>query len=362
MPKTTLSRLFQLLVKDHPPLPFRLIRLLLIPFSLLNWGIQLARVACFQIGIFKKRRLKARVISVGNLTMGGSGKTPAVALIAGILQEKGNRPAVLTRGYGRSRKSKSPLIVSDGFKIFTEQEIAGDEPYLLAKNLRDIPVIVGRDRRLAGQIILDQFHCDTLILDDGFQHLSLVRDFNLCLINCNATNILDDRVFPSGNLREPLSQLARADAFLLTHWEDIPRNRQMAEQIEQKYSTRVFRATHAPVSWVDANSGKEYPPCEAAGKKIVAFCGLADPLSFQNSLRYLGVNPLSLLAYPDHHPYSERDWTTIKSEGKRLSADLMVTTEKDWVKLRDHSDCALPLWMLRIKMSILEEDLFRSLL
>ncbi len=346
---------------DNPPLFLRLIRCLLLPVSFANTYIQLTRIALYRIGALKRQKLECKVISVGNLTMGGSGKTPTTALIAEILLQKGLKPAILSRGYGGQRKTKFPVVVSDGKQILIKQEISGDEPYLLAKNLKGVPVIVGGDRVSSGRAAFDKFQCDTVILDDGYQHLRLERDLNLCLIDCGTRNIFDDMVFPSGVLREPVSQLARADVFLLTHWKDTTENKNLAKKLEQRYRKPVFRSKHTPFAWRDTGSGRELDLREIEGKKFLAFCGIAKPQSFHACLENFKSKPVSFLPYPDHYIYSDDDVAFIKREKNRRNADLIVTTEKDWVRLEGRADFSVPLWALRIKIEILEEEAFCSL-
>lgn len=357
-----LNRLFGLWANDNPPLFFKLVSALLLPLSLLNKIIQSTRVLLYHCCLLKSRRLEAEVISIGNLSMGGSGKTPTAAFVAEILLEKGRKPAILSRGYGGKRSKESSLVVSDGKNILTTWEFAGDEPFLLAKNLKGVPIIVGKDRFSSGRMALDRFQCDSLILDDGFQHLRLERERNLCLIDCAARNIFDERLFPSGRLREPVAQLKRADAFLLAHWEETSRNKKLAERLETMYRKNIFRANHAPSSWLDTDTGKEQSLEEAKGKKILAFCGIANPVSFLNGLEAIGSSPASFLTYPDHYGYSQMDLRSIESKGQQIGADLIATTEKDWIKLEGRVEFSKPLWVLRIKIKVLEDSPFRSFL
>lgn len=355
------KRLFQAWVADNPPLFLQWARFFLLPASIVNVCIQRLRIFFYDIGVFKKQRLGAKVISVGNLTMGGSGKTPTTALIAETLLQNGLKPAILSRGYGGQRKTKSPVVISDGKKILTEQKISGDEPYLLAKKLQGVPVIVGGDRVASGKEALNQFQCKTIILDDGYQHVRLERDVDLCLIDCDAGSVFEDKVFPSGMLREPVSQLARADAFLLTHWQNTAKSRNLEKKLEESYKKPIFRSRHTPFAWIDSGSGRELDLGDMEGKKFLAFCGIAKPQSFLTCLETYKPGLVSFLTYPDHNDYSHDEVTSIQSEGERLGVDLIVTTEKDWVKLEGRADFSVPLWVLRIKVEILEEHSFLSL-
>lgn len=359
MPKKILNRFILAWTQEEPSLLPRLFRSLLFPFSIANFLIQHIRVALYRSGVFRRRKLDVRVISVGNLSMGGSGKTPAAALIARILQQKGMRPAILSRGYGGGGKSKTPLVVSDGKTLLAGWETAGDEPYLLAKTLENVPVLVGRDRVASGLVAMEKLSCDALILDDGFQHLRLARDLNLCLVDCRGRSVLDDLIFPSGSLREPVSQLERADAFLLTRWEETPRAHALMQGLKARFGKPTFRARHAPVAWLETGSAKEVDPQAFRGKKVLAFCGIAAPDSFLHTLRALEIEPVAFLPFPDHHRYSPQDLRDIKSEGEGRGAEVYVATEKDGVKLA--GGVPFPLWALRIRIEVLEEEGFCSL-
>jgi len=359
MPKKTLNRFIPAWAcEETSPLP-RLFRSFLFPFSIANFLIQHTRAALYRTGVFSIRKLEARVISVGNLSMGGSGKTPAAALIARILQQKGMKPAILSRGYGGERKSKTPLVVSDGKNLLAGWEAAGDESYLLAKTLGDVPVLVGRDRVASGLSAMEKFSCDALILDDGFQHLRLGRNLNLCLVDCRGRSVFENLIFPSGSLRESVTQLKRADAFLLTRWEETPRAHALMQELKARFDKPLFRARHVPIAWLETGSGKEMDLPACGEKKVLAFCGIAAPDSFLHTLRALGIEPVAFFPFPDHHRYSPQDLRDIQSEGEGRGAELYVTTEKDEVKLA--GGVAFPLWALRIRMQVLEEEGFQSL-
>lgn len=360
MLKFFFNRLHTTWAHPDPPVSVKFFQTVFLPLSLLNGFIQQARIFLYHLGIFKKIKLSAKVICVGNLSMGGTGKTPTVIRIAEILLEAGKKPSILSRGYKGKREKGSSLVVSDGENILADQDAAGDEPYLLAKKLKEVPVVVGKDRIVSGKEALSRFSSNVLLLDDGFQYLRLVRDLNLCLIDCDGKNLFQDHLFPSGQLREPVGQLKRADAFLLTRWEDSPLNEELLQEIKSRFGKKVFRSRHVPYSWMDAGTEKEIDLAEAKGKKILAFCGIAKPQSFEKSLKTFGFNPISLLSFPDHYEYAENDLQAIKKQGESSGADLVATTEKDWVKLPNRFDFSVPLWILKIKVEIMEEEQFRS--
>ena len=196
-------------------------KILLLPLYLLSvpyqWAVR-TRILFYNIGLLKTKRLPCPVISVGNITVGGTGKTPLVMLLARGLKERGIKIAILSRGYKRKKNSDS--LVSDGQNLFLSPEAAGDEPYLMANALKGVPILVGKDRFMTGQMALERFGVRGLLLDDGYQHLHLHRDLNILLIDSNV-GFGDGHLLPRGILREPLSHLQRADLFVLTKVEDI---------------------------------------------------------------------------------------------------------------------------------------------
>ena len=271
----------------------------------------------------RRRRLARPVISVGNLSVGGSGKTPAVELIARLLHAAGRRPAVLTRGYGRALSTDGALVVSDGLHVVADLACAGDEPLMLARNLPGVVVIVSADRYLAGRLAERRFGCDVHLLDDGFQHLQLARDIDLLL--AGDEDIDRPSVLPAGRLREPLDAARCADALL---WSGPARDARSAG--ERLGLTPAFEVRRSPGSLHGAPLGDVRP---SPGARIIAVSAIARPRPFAEGLRAAGFDVASELTWPDHHRFTVRDVDRIRRAVIESGASGIVTTEKDMVRL-----------------------------
>ena len=310
---------------------------------------QRVRVGLYHLKIFQTRRLNCRVISIGNLTLGGTGKTPTVMMTAETLRRKGFKPAILSRGYG-GQSPDSVNVVNDGRQTLLSPEEAGDEPVMMARRLKDVPVLTGRNRYETGKYAIEHFGADVLILDDGYQHLPLHRDLNILL--CDAARPFGNGVvFPAGDLREPLSAMGRADMICLTRCrEDSPtqpvdgRNRKQVPVI--KTGLRVQ-------SVIELKTGEESGIETIAGHSVTAFCGIAHPLDFFHTLEQLPVQIVSQNAFSDHQDYSTEQLKTIGDSARKAEAQCIVTTEKDAVKLKGH-EFGLPVYAVRIALEILE--------
>jgi len=329
---------------------------LLFPLYLLSlpygWAVK-ARTFFYVNGLFKTRRLPCPVISVGNITVGGTGKTPLVMALAKGLMDRGVRVAILSRGYRRSATSGS--IVSDSQTILLSPEASGDEPYLLAKNLPGIPVLVGKDRFTQGQGAIQRFGVQGLILDDGFQHLRLHRDLNIALLD-SRTGFGGGHLLPRGILREPLTHLRRAHLVLLTKVEQMDACSSLEAEVREAHpSVPIFHSFYEPVCLVGPDGEQERIE-SLKGKKVFAFSGIAQPESFTLLLRKLGMNVAKEVAFPDHYRYTMKDLSWIEKEGREM--DGVVTTEKDMVKLSNSGVSRLPIWALQIEMKIREEKEF----
>jgi len=274
----------------------------------------------------RRRRLHHRVISVGNLSLGGSGKTPVVAALARLLLDRGERPVILTRGYGRCDTTEGVLVVSDGMRVLEPVTRSGDEPQLLARTLPGVPVLVSADRYIAGLFGEQQFGATVSILDDGFQHLQLERDIDLLLVS---PADLEDRVLPAGRLREPLDAARFADAVLVPGSEDDVAV--VTAAVEHHNAFRVV------LQFADLKG-----PRRNEGRTVVAFAGIARPERFFTALRSLGYDVARELTFRDHHWYSTRDVEMIQSAARETNASLVVTTEKDAVRC-DMDAAVLPM-------------------
>lgn len=290
--------------------------------SIFGAGVQLRNTLYFH-GVLKQRRLQGPTISVGNLSIGGSGKTPFVILLGELLKARGLAFDVLSRGYGR--RSKGVLEVHPGGSVHD----FGDEPLLIARKL-GMPVILGDDRYHAGVVAEQKFGPQMHILDDGFQHRALARDFDIVLVTPEDAR---DRLLPAGRLREPLKSLARADAVVLTSGatpETFP--------LVGKQVWRVRRG-------ISLGKTPERP---------VAFCGIARPQSFFLQLQKAGVEVAAQAVYRDHHSYLERDISELLALKKNSEAGGFVTTEKDAVNLGSYLSALRPLSVVPVRMELLD--------
>jgi len=328
-------------------------RTLLSPLYLLSipygWAVEL-RSTLYASRLLKTARLPCPVISVGNITAGGAGKTPLVMALAEGLRDRGISVAILSRGYKGKRGSGQ--IVSDGKTIYLSSEEAGDEPYLMATRLRNTPVLIGKDRFTNGKMALQRFGNQGILLDDGFQHLQLHRDLNILLVD-STIGFGDHHLLPRGILREPLAHLRRADLFVLTKVEH-PEACQPLESLIRKIhpSAPVFHSCYEATGFIGPHGEWEDLPC-LQGKKVLALSGIANPSSFLSLLKKCGMKVIKEAIFPDHYRYSPKDIVAIEEEGKGV--DSIVTTEKDLVRLADLKTGRLPIRALRIEMRIWEE-------
>lgn len=310
---------------------------------------QRVRAGLYRQNIFRTRRLDCRVISIGNLTLGGTGKTPTVMMVADILRRQGFKPAILSRGYG-GQSQASVNVVNDGQQTLLSPEVVGDEPVMMAQRLKDIPVLTGRMRYETGKYAIDHLGANVLILDDGYQHLPLHRDLNILL--CDATHPFGNGVvFPAGELREPLSALDRADMICLTR----SRGDDATDRIDGRNRKRVpvIKTGLRVQSVIEVSSGEEMAIETLQDQPVAAFCGIAHPLDFFQTLEQVSVRIVSRNAFPDHHDYSADTLQAIDDGAKHAGVNCIVTTEKDAVKLKGHA-FGLPVYAVRVALEILE--------
>jgi tetraacyldisaccharide 4'-kinase len=294
-------------------------------------------------------RLSRPVISVGNLVVGGSGKTPVVAALARMLCAWGERPAVLTRGYARRREVEGVLVVGDGTRVCGTVEESGDEPLMLARALPGVPVLVSPDRYLAGTLAARRFGATVMLLDDGFQHLRLARDVDLLVVGAAD---LDERVLPSGRLREPLSAARWADALLVCGTPDEADRIRAALGVEPAFMVTRRYAGIRPVGGTPV-----------AGTRVLAVAGIAQPSRFFSALRENGFEILGEWPFRDHHWFTPADVARIAERARSLNADGIVTTEKDAVRLESllaHANGAVPWAALPMEAAIEPAEAFAS--
>lgn len=301
-----------------------------------------------------RKRLPCGVISIGNITLGGTGKTPAVIALAKNARQRGFAPCILTRGY--RGKAKGPCFVSTGEGPLMDARDAGDEAVLMAEALRGVPIVKGNDRHEAGMYAIERLELERknaemrnlFILDDGFQHWALYRDVDILLID--GTNPFGNgKLFPMGVLREPLSAIARADVIVISRTDgkmhrspledrEVPRS--SGEQLERlvqtvrRYSSApLFSARHEPVEFVTP-SGRAVPLVDAERKRIFGFCGIGNPRSFRDILHRIGGEVTGFIAYRDHYRYGEAELRQISQSAMKSGAEWIVTTEKDIMRLK----------------------------
>jgi tetraacyldisaccharide 4'-kinase len=333
------------------------------PFSPIYSFFMTIRSYFYRKGFLKQFKLEVPVISVGNLVLGGTGKTPLVQHIAEFLKQQGYKPVILSRGY-KGSASDAVNIVSTVSEILLDAESAGDEPRLLAEKLPGIPVITGRKRYKTGRFAIDSFGADILILDDGFQHLALQRNIDLLLFN-GRKGLGKRHVLPGGDLREPLSALNRASAFIVSGINGSEPGT-MAETIrllKNSYPDKsLFAANYQPEKFLlRLHKGKsDTIPFEEIGTlPLYGFCGIANPDSFEITLGKRGIKLTGFKEFPDHHGYSSADIRQLVNDARLSGAAGLITTEKDLVKLRRRFPPENPLFAQPIRFQLPEEfDLY----
>ncbi|HSE18240.1 MAG TPA: tetraacyldisaccharide 4'-kinase [Pyrinomonadaceae bacterium] len=317
------------------------------PLSLLYGAVTRTRLSLYRRGTFQTTRLDRPVISIGNITTGGTGKTPLVEYVAKLIAAQGKKVCILTRGYGR-KDPHLQVIVSDGYDVLASPSEAGDEPYLLATKLAgQAAVISSADRIAAAQEAIKDFGTEVFVLDDGFQHLRLARDLNIVCVD--ATNPWGGgRLLPYGRLRESLEGMRRADCVVLTRCNQVESVKALRAEVGELTDGRpVFESRMRPVRVI------------AVPGRVGAFCAVGNPASFFESLRSLGYELGLERAFADHHVYTPGDIDQLNQLARQTGVNALITTAKDAVKLKGMS-FALPCYVLEIEIAIDEADAFRE--
>jgi tetraacyldisaccharide 4'-kinase len=311
--------------------------------------VQTAWATAYELGLLKAQTAPVPVISVGNLLMGGSGKTPFVITLAQMFEGSGLKPAVVSRGY-RGTNREEFLVVGNGAggPPLVGPTVCGDEPFLISERLPNTPVLVGRKRLRAARGACELFGCNVIILDDGFQHLPLKRDADIVLVNG-----AEDAMFPLGRLREPVSALARANIVVLVGIDSIPITLSRYARAEA-----IFRCKVVPVGLVKAD-GTLLDTASYAGTRVTLVSGIANPERFAKMIQIMGCSVQEHLIFRDHHYFDEREICDIL---KRAGGAPVIVTEKDWVKLPDWFKNRPEVMALRIAMALDEPDHFLSCL
>ena len=327
------------------------------PLSLLYGAVTRTRLSLYRRGTFQTTKLDRPVISVGNITTGGTGKTPLVEYVAKSIASRGKRVCILTRGYGR-KDPHLQVIVSDGYDVLASPSEAGDEPYLLATKLTGkAAVISSADRIAAGQEAIKDFGTEVFVLDDGFQHLRLARDLNIVCID--ATNPWGGgRLLPYGRLRESLDGMSRADCVVLTRCDQVESVEGLREEVRGLIGGKpVFESRMRPVRVVSLKNG---PDTILVPGRVGAFCAVGNPSSFFESLRGLGYELGLERAFADHHVYSQSEIEELNQLAKQTAATALITTAKDAVKLKGVT-FELPCYVLEIEIAIDDAEQFTAL-
>jgi tetraacyldisaccharide 4'-kinase len=331
----------------------RLLLLLLLPFSLTYALIQRLRTVLYLAAVLKTHHLPRPVVSIGNITVGGTGKTPVTAYIARLLMAQGHRVVVLSRGYGGSLEGQT-CIVSDGTTIMMSATECGDEPYLLASTLPGLMVVIGTDRFAAGQMAMQQLAPDFFLLDDGFQHLRLHRDLNILLLD-HSRPFGNGLTLPAGILRECTSAIRRSDLMIVTR---------APEAADNPIDTRGIPcslAHHTLSDLLPLNGGYPVTFSDCRGKKAIACAGIADPAAFFTALRSKGLQLVQTFAFPDHEIYNKERCTELAEALRTSGADILVTTEKDGVKLKRLTpELAARTLLARLELTIDKPELLRE--
>lgn len=311
------------------------------PLSLLYGLVIFLRNTLYNRNVFPSYKVSKPVISIGNITTGGTGKTPLVIFLAGWLKKKGKRVCILSRGF--KRNSRGTLIVSNGEKILTTIDQAGDEPFQMAQELSGVPIIVDEDRVRGAKTAIANFLIDIILLDDGFQHRRLKRDLDILTFK-SADPFGNGFLLPAGPLREPTCAVKRANLIWIIGPHKLP--------LVQRWGIPQVRASLR--AKLLCGFDWQHDPKQLAGKRVIAFCGIGSPASFRHTLEMLGAQITKFLTFPDHHKYTLSEIDRLQNIYKEADAEFLITTEKDWVKI-SQKNTSEPYWCY-LKVAIEPDD------
>ncbi|MGA9767451.1 MAG: tetraacyldisaccharide 4'-kinase [Blastocatellia bacterium] len=337
-----------------------------LPAKLYELAVRL-RVAAYETEYRRAKRLDGTVIAVGNITLGGTGKTPMVAYIASYIESEAHSVAILTRGYGRtssgmrllnaSRESSTNDRAQNSYSEF------GDEPLMLARALPNIPIVINKDRYAGGRWAIDRLGAEVLVLDDAYQHLALARDLNILLLD--ATDPFGGfEMVPFGRLREPLYALKRADLVIVTR-ADKPFDQDQTNSI-----IKHFCGNKVPVMYVYASitrlrhieTAEMYETNQFTGWNAAAMCGIGNPQAFADDILQAGINIVSENFFPDHHAFTQQDLDRVTAAAQDAGADMIITTEKDAVRLEGLKHGAVPVYAAQLEIQSEDDVRLKSLL
>lgn len=324
--------------------------LLLVPFALLYVAIVTLRNKFYDWHIFRSHKIpNCTVISIGNITIGGTGKTPAVEFLAKYLTAKGKKVAVLSRGY--QRESKGTLLVTNGQTIFANPRNSGDEPYLLARHLSNVPIVTEGDRYKGGMFLKKKFNPDYLILDDAFQHRKIYRDLDIVLID-SLNGLKNQFPLPRGVLREPLKGLTRADVIWLTRVDQTNEISSVVCSITKRTAVPIIKTIHQPQSLYSLSTEKQFRLESLKSRKVFIFSGIGNPDAFHNTIAKLQADIKGNLLFKDHHKYNRSDLRKIDSKAQQSNAEWTITTEKDALRIYELPVLKIPIFYLKIELKI----------
>ncbi len=328
--------------------------ILLLPLFLIYLLIVTFRNYLYDIKLFKSVKLPCKIISVGNIAVGGTGKTPVVIAIAKFLQQHNKSVAILSRGYGR--KTTGTQLVADGKANLTNWERVGDEPALMAKYLPNIPIVVDENRIRGGKYLINKFHSKIIILDDGFQHRKLFRDIDIVLVNSNISKF-NKRIFSFGNFRESWKSLKRAHFIFLTKSDFVAPSKKLQAKLNT-LGLPLFKTNIIPASFFLDNKNNKRAAGYFNEKTALLFSGIGDPESFTKTIHNFNIKILDSINFKDHKHYSKAAIEKINHKYITTGADVIITTEKDLLKI---GDTTLPIYAVPITMNI-DENGYTQLL
>ena len=325
-----------------------------------------ARRFLYNVRILRDSTLGVQVIAIGNLTVGGTGKTPVVEKFARELRDQGRNVAILSRGYRPKPQpfhqwllnkilfredTTPPRVVSDGKSLLLDSEMAGDEPYMLASNLKDVVVLVDKDRVKSGRYAIEKFGCDTLLLDDGFQYWKLRgRRQDIVLVDRHEP-FGNERLLPRGTLREPPSHLARASTIFITKSDG--KTEELRRRINQyNPNAGIIECVHNPLYLEDVFTGQRLGLEFLKGRKISSLSGIAQPESFDQSLVHLGAELVYARKFADHHRFTQLEVIKVINRSKKKLAEAIITTQKDAVRFPKIDRRDLPIYFMRVEIKI----------
>ncbi len=359
--------LLEVIVEERRGTRARLVRAVAYLCSKVFQVLIKARRFLYNVRILRDSTLGVQVIAIGNLTVGGTGKTPVVEKFARELRDQGRNVAILSRGY-RSKPTPfhirlwhkillrddttPPRVVSDGKSLLLDSEMAGDEPYMLASNLKDVVVLVDKDRVKSGRYAIEKFGCDTLLLDDGFQYWKLRgRRQDVVLVD-RQQPFGNERLLPRGTLREPPSHLARASVIFITKSDgDSSELRQLISQYNP--TAGIIECIHHPLYLEDVFTGQRIGLEYLKGRKVASLSGIAQPESFEQSLVRLGADLVYSKRFADHHRFTQQEVLNAINRCKKRQAEIIVTTQKDAVRFPKLDRRDLPIYFMRVEIKIL---------